>query len=298
MNLKLGRLFTFGCSFTQYNWPTWADILGREFDFSENWGRAGSGNQFIFNSLIECSQKNKFTSQDHVIIMWTSVDREDRYVANRGGWIGKGGVFHHTLYAESWVNKFACHRGYLIRDLAAITAAKTLLEHWGVNYTMLSMMPLAQSEHWPQIDDTNSDVINLYKSAVDEIKTSICELIFNEDFSRKLTFSNTRKPTKELVNTLKQTYIKCAGDDWPSFDHFYKQLPIEESIAEEIKKFFLFDRLQDIVLGQDTSHPSPQEHLYYLQRVLPEYEISNDTIEWIEQYQFSDYFNKHLPNRL
>ena len=36
------RLFTFGCSFTQYWWPTWADILGYQHDFYENWGRCGA----------------------------------------------------------------------------------------------------------------------------------------------------------------------------------------------------------------------------------------------------------------
>ena len=46
------RLFTFGCSVTEFIWPTWADILGREFDYYENWGRVGAGNLYIFNSII------------------------------------------------------------------------------------------------------------------------------------------------------------------------------------------------------------------------------------------------------
>ena len=37
------RIFTFGCSFTQYHWPTWADILINENicngGIGENWGR-------------------------------------------------------------------------------------------------------------------------------------------------------------------------------------------------------------------------------------------------------------------
>jgi hypothetical protein len=71
-------LFTFGCSFTEYIWPTWADILGREFEYYENWGKAGGGNQYIFNSLIECHLRNQLTKDDTVIIRWTSPDREDR----------------------------------------------------------------------------------------------------------------------------------------------------------------------------------------------------------------------------
>ena len=55
----MSRLFTFGCSFTHWSWPTWADILGREFDEYENWGQRGGGNVFIFHSLIECYKKNK-----------------------------------------------------------------------------------------------------------------------------------------------------------------------------------------------------------------------------------------------
>ena len=34
------RLFTFGCSFTQYMWPTWADILSKNFNFYESWSEA------------------------------------------------------------------------------------------------------------------------------------------------------------------------------------------------------------------------------------------------------------------
>jgi len=34
------RLFTFGCSFTHFDWPTWANLLGldNEYDLCENWG--------------------------------------------------------------------------------------------------------------------------------------------------------------------------------------------------------------------------------------------------------------------
>ena len=50
------RLFTFGCSFTQYNWPTWADILGRSLH-QEGWefhniGRAGTGNMQIMKTIL------------------------------------------------------------------------------------------------------------------------------------------------------------------------------------------------------------------------------------------------------
>jgi hypothetical protein len=69
--------FAFGCSFTNYSWPTWADMIGKEFESYENWGKSGGGNQFIFNSLMECVVKNKISKDDTVIIMWTNISRED-----------------------------------------------------------------------------------------------------------------------------------------------------------------------------------------------------------------------------
>ncbi len=40
------RLITFGCSFTDYSWPTWADIIARDLDCEyENWAIGGGGNQ-------------------------------------------------------------------------------------------------------------------------------------------------------------------------------------------------------------------------------------------------------------
>ena len=62
----MSRLFTFGCSFTSYHWPTWADILGREYDYFENWGRSGGSNQFIFNSLIEAKRLNNALTQQEI----------------------------------------------------------------------------------------------------------------------------------------------------------------------------------------------------------------------------------------
>ena len=49
---KYKRFFAFGCSFTNYYWPTWADIIGQDSNFYENWAQPGAGNHFIFNSIM------------------------------------------------------------------------------------------------------------------------------------------------------------------------------------------------------------------------------------------------------
>lgn len=182
------RLFTFGCSFTQYwRWPTWADALGRQFDYFENWGVCGSGNSLIFYSLIECSQRNRIGPDDTVYIMWTNTSREDRYVRNR--WIEGGNVYWTagSELPEEYVKKFACERGYLIRDLATITATRHLLEHWGCDWQFMSMVPLTATNEQNQLGSNfepgeDKDVRDLYRDTLAIIKPSVFETVFGGEW--------------------------------------------------------------------------------------------------------------------
>jgi hypothetical protein len=183
----MSRFFAFGCSFTaSHDRPTWADIIGREFDFYQNYARGGMSNQYIFNQLIECHARHKLTSDDTVIIMWTSVTREDRYVKDLGGWYGKGNIYYSDDHSSEWIKKFACTRGYLIRDLAVISAARDLLKYWGVKYKFLAMVPVGIAESTDTLDPENQDIFNLYQDIIDEIKPSVYEVIFkSQDWQLK-----------------------------------------------------------------------------------------------------------------
>lgn len=150
------RLFTFGCSFTNYEWSTWADCLAPEFDFFENWGQQGQGNHYIFNSIIEADLRNKFRSGDTVVVCWTDVIREDRYL---DGW--------KIIHVKNHISKFT-ERGCLIRDLAYIRAIKLLLESRpGVVWKFTSMVPLSNTDLWGNtIDDNNQDILALYQDVI------------------------------------------------------------------------------------------------------------------------------------
>ena len=122
----MNRLFAFGCSFTNFAYPTYADILSLNFDHYQNWGRGGSGNHFIFNSIIEANQRYNFSTDDTIIVQWTNTGREDRYCHN--GWIGDGNIYSQLTYDEDWVKKYITERGCLLRDLAFIQASYTILK--------------------------------------------------------------------------------------------------------------------------------------------------------------------------
>lgn len=167
----MSRLFTFGCSFTNYRWSTWADCLAPEFDEFQNWGQSGGGNHFIFNSVMEADQRHKFRSGDTVIVCWTNWFREDRYVKDH--WVTLGSMPNSNLYVKDFLDNYVDERGCLIRDLAMIKAVKTLLESVpGLNWKFLSMVPILQEDLWSEKDSTHANVINLYQDVINSILPS------------------------------------------------------------------------------------------------------------------------------
>lgn len=178
------RLFTFGCSFTQYwRWPTWADYVGRGFAHYENWGLCGAGNTYIFNSLIECNQRNRLRPGDLVLIMWTNTSREDRYVGDR--WLEGGNVYWGSELGADYVRRFACERGYLIRDLAIMTACEQLLEQWGCTWRWFCMVPFDRTNSDNELGEnpdrptqTDQDVRDLYRSVIDRMQPSVLDTVF------------------------------------------------------------------------------------------------------------------------
>ena len=92
---KYKRFFAFGCSFTNYKWPTWADIISQEFteENSFNYGCCGAGNYIITHSVMEADHFHNLGPDDLVMVMFTNFQREDRYVKNKGGWLYHGNIY-------------------------------------------------------------------------------------------------------------------------------------------------------------------------------------------------------------
>jgi len=199
----MSRFFAFGCSFTQYHWPTWSDCIGANYEIYENWGNCGSGNHYIFNSVFECYTRNKFTKDDIVIVQWTNSLREDRYLTltnqfkfkhwpesnwqNRNGWINPGNLLSQNFYDEDFVFKYVIgsERGFLIRDLAYMQAVKSLLDNIGCDYKFLTMTPLLQLNQQTSASYHFNDVISLYENVLSIIKPSFFEVLFNSNWQSK-----------------------------------------------------------------------------------------------------------------
>jgi hypothetical protein len=150
------RLFTFGCSFTLYNWPTWADIYGLEYGpLHYNWGYPGLGNRALLERLGECHARMNITKDDTVIIQWSSAIRHDYLrtdiIKTEGtNWRTHGSIFskeNAKVFDNKWIKDFWDEKAYLIHTLNFITTAMAMLEGIGCKWMMTSMNDLTKIGH-------------------------------------------------------------------------------------------------------------------------------------------------------
>jgi len=133
------RVFTFGCSLTQFFYPTWADLLIKQTGTGQNWGRLGAGNQYIFTRIWEADSIYHFNKDDVVIVQFTGMFRDDRFIEGHG-WHLAGGIYRGQLHDEPLdLNAFQYKSQYqwadaihmTMRDCAMISSIKTMLKQRG-----------------------------------------------------------------------------------------------------------------------------------------------------------------------
>ncbi len=221
----MSRFFAFGCSFTRYKWLTWADLISDQFDEYQNWGNSGSGNHFIFNSLIECNQRNKLQKSDTVVICWTNVDREDRYTSL---WLNPGNIYTQNTYPADWVKEFVTEKGCLIRDLAFIKATKLILDNIGCKYLFLSIVPFNYN-NYNKHSTNNNDILDLYKDVLETIKGSYYEIIFNFQWQCRSKIDTTYLDYHPLPDDHAK-YINLVMPEY-EITASMKKLAIEQSLG-------------------------------------------------------------------
>jgi hypothetical protein len=205
MNFK--RVFTFGCSFTSYAWPTWADIMVEDFKnkglFGKNFGLCGSGNFYLFVKFMEAHRYYKFNNEDLIIFSWTSFQREDRMF--NGKWNTPGNIFTSKIYTEEFKIDWVDPTHYAIRDCAIISNLKSFVNLIGAKVVTLSMSDLKQID--------SNDKKSLFKSVNNVIE------FYNEDITTDLP------PMMEYLNLnnrdsissqkrLKTTWEENKPNDW------------------------------------------------------------------------------------
>lgn len=238
---KYKRFFAFGCSFTKYKWTTWADIIGQNIPYYENWAQAGCGNHFIFNSIIEADTRHDFNQDDLVMVMWSTLDREDRYRYDH--WYGNTIGTQEEAYGQEWVRRFSTdYRAQSIRDYAFIKSAQVYLESKGCDWANLSMRPLIN------IRDFNIFDLNRWKEPT-RIWTDL----------RTKGIIDKRIHDRDVVETY--------ADIFKNIEQCYEE--------------FLSDEEKQSILETGDLHPSPEFALRYVMDTFPDNAIAEKDLSFV-----------------
>jgi len=256
------RLFTFGCSFTNYNYPTWADIIGFHYPVYENWGRPSQGNSFILSSVIECHKRNNFTEEDDILILWSGIDRFDFY--QFGNWTTKHGAYPHN-------DKFSCcPDGYEILSSTYKSACNCYLQSKNLNF---------RSMDW-QGRSLNQDIDNIFNldAEIEQVK-----FLTNKQKTKRFDYN-------EYENFLTDLYKRQSGPSWPTLNQILngKHDVTDEYVLQEIEDFkqriyyhcdWNFE--EEIVDG----HPFPLQHLEFVKTYFPNFKISIECETWVKNIE-------------
>jgi hypothetical protein len=245
------RLFAFGCSFTNYHWPTWADILAQDIPYYENWGCGGAGNLYIFNAIMEAHNKHTFTKDDLIVVMWSNKNREDRYVNKQ--WLVTPGSNLEKTYGAEWIKKFYDDRGCMIRDLAIIQATQLFLDTLDSDWINMSINTFANGdmdkikatapEYIAGTADWNQVIVQLHNG-------SISDLFLNRD----------------VIECYKNVFLKLQ----PSvFNILQDTIPYKSRGRP----------------NKDDGHPTPAEILKYLDTIFPDNTISKSARTYAESFE-------------
>jgi len=258
------RIFAFGCSITQYFYPTWADMIIHDFKEKYdadgyNWGKSGAGNQFIATRIWEADAIYNFSKDDVILIQWTSMFREDRYHEDHG-WFCAGGFSNERLKGKAfklngfeyedelqWADFLHC----VMRDCAIISSTKKALDAVGCKTITTSFRDFFEGyEEFDEFEsktlltyDNLGKILDIYK---DKIKLDLLPILNFLDFGTDQKFFNSRPISV------------------PALDEKYK-----EHFLPEI-------------------HPLPFEHKQFVEEAvypfLNEKELAHKTEEFIQEY--------------
>lgn len=232
----MSRLFTFGCSFTKWDWITWADIINKAGNYTKfvNKGKIGAGNLYIFNKFITHLQKDSICKDDTVHIMWTNVTREDRFID--GGWATPGNLFTQDFYPKSFVKEFVDIRGCYERDIPFIHAARIILDSIGCKYSMMTMVDITNSDQYG-IHNTSGNIMHLlalYNDTLSLIKPSAHKVIFDYDYHKKPSPGFDRRVEFHPLPSEHLDFVKKTFPDITITDEIQEWVNIEETKAIEL----------------------------------------------------------------
>jgi hypothetical protein len=168
----MGRIFTFGCSFTEYKWPTWADIIlyGNE---GYNCGVSGGGFDSILYRLMETDRKFKLTTEDKIIIVFTTPLRWDLII--NGQWSTHGQVTNIPHFM-TYQDKLFSIDGLIYKSFYNIQLIDDFLKYRNLNYVFGSLNGIySHIGNYFEYHDISEETKGLIKYVSDRVNVELMD---------------------------------------------------------------------------------------------------------------------------
>lgn len=164
-----------------------------------NYGQSGGGNLFISNTVSQAENFYGFNEDDLVIVAWSNVTREDRWL--NGVWETPGNIYTQNIWPKQML-KVTDPIGCLIRDLGLIHGVKSLLERTECQWYFLSIgkitedLAICHALDSVDLTDKQKFIHQTYEKVLKEIPPSFIEVLWQNDLEVK------RKVNKEICPKL------------------------------------------------------------------------------------------------
>lgn len=223
------RLFTVGCSYTNYSWPTYSAFLASVFKKTYNYGASGAGNNYIFNTTCKLINDHNVGENDAIVVQWTGIGRLDEIIPKGDGYSFYGNLDWCDVFSWEWLTKHhnVAQLGYdyihYIQSLAAIAKVK------GIKLVFTNMLDPTISLFYGEPAEVRWH--KPLRGYIEEFfpKDKIKQVLLENNFLTSIEEFTWRYPKK------KPTYLftddGAQGDDHPSP---IQHLKYAQYIAQEL----------------------------------------------------------------
>ena len=179
------QLRTFGCSYTNYYWPSWSDMLGYQFDNFENWAISGLGNNAIMQRVHEALTKNTITKDDYVVVQFTDFNRLDMHsmgIVPFGNWRAGGNIWMKE-YEESWIRNTWNEESYMYMNhnyiSMTINFLKSLECKWAIT-SSVDVPALIKEQPFVHNKEIYENWVTPIQSYADDVKSPEIKVTYKD----------------------------------------------------------------------------------------------------------------------
>lgn len=172
------RFFAFGCSFTNYHWATWADLIAYSYPDAEyyNFADPGAGNSAIFSRVVESDLVYRFNKEDLVLVQWSDTCRDD--VHRSGSWKHLMSAYGRNAPDANTLEKyFNDPYGYSLRTVGFVAAVNAIFDSRGCEGGSIAMVDLTADGGLGEV----SPPVN-FERVLETVKPSYHKLLFNKNW--------------------------------------------------------------------------------------------------------------------